>query len=108
MNIATQQHGGTIAVDGRVGAFMAIGAFDPLARRPCASSRQLQRQVAAEARDALARRVAKLTSDVMSLGRGRRPALTCSKSTRVARADRAEPHARRADHGAVYRSVCRD
>jgi len=62
MNIATQQHGGTIAVDGRVGAFMAIGAFDPLARRPCASSRQLQRQVTAEARDALARRVAKLTS----------------------------------------------
>jgi Chromate transporter len=42
------------------------------------------------------------------LGRGRRPALTCSKSTRVARADRAEPHARRADHEAVYRSVCRD
>src|SRR6516225_6285145 len=35
------------------------------------------------------------------LGRARRPALTCSKSTRVARADRAEPHARRADHGAV-------
>ena len=42
------------------------------------------------------------------LGRGRRPALTCSKSMRVARADRAEPHARRADHAAVYRSVCRD
>ena len=35
------------------------------------------------------------------LGRGRRPALTCSKSTRVARADRAEPHARRADHEAA-------
>ena len=42
-----------------------------------------------------------MESDVMSWCRGRRPALTCSKSPRVARADRAEPHARRADHGAV-------
>ena len=35
----------------------------------------------------------------MSPGRGRRPALSCKREARVARAGRAEPHARRADHG---------